>query len=152
MAIHKTPPKSRTVRKEAHRGPAASPDTGVGDSNRVRLPSFQRGASEPTPTRHDSDSLARAKTDFIRRAKSYRSTRGRVSQEKDFRFQPIVNRNTHERIREARRRLKHEPFNPEVDIPRAVAVDLDALHAHDCRAYSMGEVKNVRKKPKNKSL
>ncbi len=133
------------VRKEANRGSPAPPDTGVGDSDSVRSPGVQRGASEPTPSRYDSDSLARAKADFIRRAKSYRSTRGRVSQEKDFRFQPIVNRDTHERIRAARRRLKHEPFNPGADVPRAVACKVDILHAHNCGAYDE-VVKNGKRK------
>ncbi len=146
MAIHKTPSKSRTIRKKAKGSAPAPADTGVGDSNRVRLPGLQGAESEPTPTRHDSDSLARAKADFIRRAKSYRSTRGRVSQEKDFRFQPIVNRDTHERIRAARRRLKHEPFNPGTDIPPACFVDFTAIHAHDCGAY---EVRKNGKRKKN---
>ncbi len=149
MAIHKTSSKGGSIRKKAHQGSPAPTDTGVGDSDRIRLSGVQGGESEPTTTRHDTDSLARAKADFIRRAKSYRSTRGRVSQEKDFRFQPIVNRDTHERIRAARRRLKHEPFIPEVDVPRAVTVDLDVLHAHDCGAYSMDEVvKNGKRKKK----
>ncbi len=149
MAIHKTPSKGRTVRKEATSSSPTPTNTGVGDSDRIRLSSLQRGASEPTPSRHDTDSLARAKADFIRRIKRYKSTRGRVSQEKDFRFQSIVNRDTHKRIRVARRRLKHEPFNPDVDVPRAVACKVDVLHAHNCGAY---DVKNVRKKPKDKSL
>ncbi len=149
MAIHKTSPKGRTVRKEANRGSPTPADTGVGDSDRVRLSSVQRAESEPASSRRDTDSLARAKADFIRHIKHYHSTRGGVSQEADIRFQPIVNRDTHERIRAARRRLKHEPFSPEVDIPRAVAVDLDALHAHGCGAYSMGEVvKNGKRKKK----
>ncbi len=131
------------VREEANKGSSASPDTGVGDSDRVRLSGVQGGESEPAPSRHDTDSLARAKADFIRRAKSYHSTRGRVSQEKDFRFQPIVNRDIHERIRAARRRLKHEPFNPS-EIPKMVMVDFTRLHACECGAYEV--VKNGQRK------
>ncbi len=134
------------VRKEANQRSPTPADTGVGDSDRIRLPSLQRGAGEPAPSRHDTDSLARAKADFIRRAKSYHNTRGRVSQEKDFRFQPIVNRDTHERIRAARRRLKHERFNPSVDIPNAVAVDFLTIHSCDCGAYEA--VKNGKRKKK----
>ncbi len=134
------------VRKEANRGSPAPADTGVGDSDRIRLSSVRGAESEPASARPANDTLARAKADFIRRAKSYRSTRGRVSQEKDFRFQPIVNRDTHERIRAARRRLKHEPFVPSVDIPRAVSVDFTKIHAHDCKAYE--EVKNGQRKKK----
>ncbi len=140
----------RKVRKEANRGSPSPADTGVGDSDRVRLSSLQGGASEPTPSRSLNDSLAGAKADFVRRAQSYQSTRGRISTKKDFRFQPIVNRDTHERIRAARRRLKHAPFNPRVDVPRAVGCKVDILHAHNCGAYD--EVKNVRKKPKEKSV
>ncbi len=136
------------VRKEANPGPPSPTDTGVGNSDRVRLSSIQGEAGEPTTTRHDTDSLARAKADFIRRAKSYHSTRGRVSQEKDFRFQPIVNRDTHQRIRAARRRLKHERFNPTVDIPNAVASDFVALHRCDCGAYEEKAVKNGKRKKK----
>ncbi len=144
MAIHKTPSKSRTIRKNANRGSPTSTDTGVGDSDRTRLSNVQGAESEPTSARYETDSLARAKADFIRRAKSYRSTRGRVSQEKDFRFQPIVNRDTHEQIRAARRRLKHERFNPSVDIPNAVAVNCVKIHSCDCGAYE--EVKNGKRK------
>ncbi len=135
---------NRTIRKGSKRRTAAPADTGLADSNRIRLSGFQGGTSEPTTSRYDSDSLARAKADFIRRIKRYHSTRGRVSQEKDFRFQPIVNRATHERIRAARRRLKHEPFVPDIDVPRAVGCDFSALHEHDCGAYKV--VKNGKRK------
>ncbi len=134
------------VRKEANRGSPTPTDTGVGDSNRIRLPGVQRPESEPAPTRHDIDSLARAKADFVRRIKRYHSTRGRVSTKKDFRFQPIVNRDTHERIRAARRRLKHEPFDPILDIPSAVNCDFNALHSHDCNAYTEVQL-DVQKEP-----
>ncbi len=147
MAIHKTPSKGRTIRKGSKRRSPSPADTGVGDSDRIRLPSVQRGASEPTPSRYDTDSLARAKADFIRRIKRYHSTRGRVSQEKDFRFQPIINRDTHERIHAARRRLKDGPllvpFRPS-EIPKAVAVDFTRLHAHNCKAYEV--IKNGKRK------
>ncbi len=137
MAIHKTSPKSRTIRKEATRISLASPDTGMGDSDRVRLSGVQGAESEPTPSRPTNDSLAGAKADFIGRAQLYQSTRGRIPTETNFRFQPIVSNYTHERIRAARQRLKHEPFNPSTDIPKAVGVDLTKIHAHDCGAYEV---------------
>ncbi len=142
--------RNRPVRKEAHRRTTTSPHAGVGDSDRVRLPRIWRGKSEPTTKRQCADSVDRAKADFRRRIRNFASTRGRVSREADIRFQPIVSSYTHERIRAARRRLKHEPFNPSVDIPRAVAVDFNKVHACDCGAYLREVVKNGKRK-KNRS-
>ncbi len=141
---------NRTIRKEANRGSPSPTDTGMADSNRIRLSSVQRPESEPATSRPGNDSVVRAKTDFIGRATLYQSTRGRIPQEKDIRFQPIVIRDTHERIRAARRRLKHVPFCPNRDIPRAVSVDFVRIHAHDCGAYNSrySEVKNGKHKKK----
>ncbi len=115
--------------------------------DRVRVPSVQRSESKPAANGLGTDSVDRSKTDFIRHFRGHHSARGSVSPESDIRFQSIVSRETHQRIREARRGLKHEPFNPGVDVPRAVASNLVNLHAHNCGAYTE-VVKNGKRKKK----
>ncbi len=131
--------RNRTIRKEANRGSPAPADTGVGDNHRVRLSPVQSPENEPASERVDNDTLARAKANYGRRIKSYHSTRGRISQKQDLRFQCVVSSRTHGRIRAARRKLKHERFNPSVDIPNAVASDFVALHSCNCSAYEERE-------------
>ena len=121
-------PEHRPVRK------APDSDRTVGDSNRVRVPPVRGSTGKPALTGYEHDSVGRAKADFIRRIRGYHSARGRVSSETDIRFQSIVSRSTHQRIREARRRLKHEPFK-ESDVPRAVNCDFNRLHNCNCGAY-----------------
>ncbi len=127
-----------TVRKKAEGRAPASPDTPMGDSDRIRLSSLRGSENKPPASgRFDGDLLGGAQANAARQIRDYKSTRGRISSEADIRFQPIVSNDTHQRIREARRRLKHVPFNPVVEIPTAVGVDFTAIHACNCGAYEV---------------
>ncbi len=129
-----------TIRKEAYRGSPAPADTGVGDSDFIRPSGVRRRKTEPPISRNDINPLARAKADFVGRFMRYNSTRGRIPSQSDIRFQPIVDRDTHQRIREARRRLKDGPLLlpfRSSEIPAAVAVDFTRIHAHNCEAYEV---------------